>query len=310
LANLDPANDVSIPYRCDIDLADLIRLEDVCEDDELKLGPNGGLVYCMEYLLENVEWLIERIIEKDTRYIVLDCPGQIELYVHYDTMRRVCGALEKRNIRLTCVHLSDSTACSDVSRFIASSAVTLSGMMNMEMPTVNVLSKIDLLRAMGGPVLPLELFTECSDTDAFRSYLSHRNKDDNKHHSSRHLSRLHNALIDLIEDSSLLSFVPLLLHSKESMALLVSIIDKANGYDYMTEGRSAVDVAIFQALGAGNNEYAYNLNQTVLDDHSGEEEAGNFLVNDPRVKKMTLSNGAIAIREHGWSVASDPSPSQ
>jgi hypothetical protein len=52
--NLDPAAE-SFKYRCDIDIRDLITLEDVME--EMHLGPNGGLVYCMEYLILNIEWL-------------------------------------------------------------------------------------------------------------------------------------------------------------------------------------------------------------------------------------------------------------
>ena len=30
------------------DIRDLIEVDDVMEDDSLKFGPNGGLVYCME----------------------------------------------------------------------------------------------------------------------------------------------------------------------------------------------------------------------------------------------------------------------
>lgn len=39
LVNLDPANDV-LPYKPDVDIADLVCLEEVM--DEFKLGPNGG----------------------------------------------------------------------------------------------------------------------------------------------------------------------------------------------------------------------------------------------------------------------------
>ena len=31
------------------------------DDEELHLGPNGGLVFCMEYLTENFEWLHENM---------------------------------------------------------------------------------------------------------------------------------------------------------------------------------------------------------------------------------------------------------
>ena len=39
---------IQIKYRCILaDIRELISLEDVME--ELGLGPNGGLIYCMEY---------------------------------------------------------------------------------------------------------------------------------------------------------------------------------------------------------------------------------------------------------------------
>lgn len=68
--------------------------------DELHLGPNGGLVlfysfacdnfelnqpetgliYCMEYLEANIEWLKERLDKLAGKFILFDCPGQAELY--------------------------------------------------------------------------------------------------------------------------------------------------------------------------------------------------------------------------------------
>lgn len=37
-----------------VDIRDLISVTDVME--ELGLGPNGALIFCMEYLIENIEW--------------------------------------------------------------------------------------------------------------------------------------------------------------------------------------------------------------------------------------------------------------
>lgn len=48
--------------------------------EEHKLGPNGGLMYCMEVLLENIAWLEEKLQELDTNYIIFDCPGQVRWY--------------------------------------------------------------------------------------------------------------------------------------------------------------------------------------------------------------------------------------
>ena len=47
IINLDPAAEY-ISYKINIDIRDLITVEDVIE--EYKLGPNGALIYCLEYL--------------------------------------------------------------------------------------------------------------------------------------------------------------------------------------------------------------------------------------------------------------------
>jgi hypothetical protein len=58
VVNLDPAAE-HFEYPVAIDIRDLISLEDVME--EMDLGPNGGLVYCMEYLVSHLDWLSEQI---------------------------------------------------------------------------------------------------------------------------------------------------------------------------------------------------------------------------------------------------------
>jgi GTPase SAR1 family protein len=47
LMNLDPAAD-KFDYEPTIDIRELISLNDVM--DELEFGPNGGLVYCFEWV--------------------------------------------------------------------------------------------------------------------------------------------------------------------------------------------------------------------------------------------------------------------
>lgn len=47
VVNLDPAAEY-FDYSPILDIRDLIKVDDVMEDDDLKLGPNGGLVFCME----------------------------------------------------------------------------------------------------------------------------------------------------------------------------------------------------------------------------------------------------------------------
>ena len=41
--------------------SETLQVDDVMEDEELKFGPNGGLVFCLEFLLENISWLEEAL---------------------------------------------------------------------------------------------------------------------------------------------------------------------------------------------------------------------------------------------------------
>ena len=59
VVNLDPANDHT-SYPCALDVRDLVTLEEVMADDEL--GPNGAVLYALEELEENWDWLEERLI--------------------------------------------------------------------------------------------------------------------------------------------------------------------------------------------------------------------------------------------------------
>lgn len=62
----------------DVDVRDLIQLSDATE--RLGLGPNGGLVFCIEYLASNLEWLKEAIDSADEgTYFLFDCPGQVSM---------------------------------------------------------------------------------------------------------------------------------------------------------------------------------------------------------------------------------------
>lgn len=47
VVNLDPAAEY-FDYEPLVDIRELIQLDDAMEDDELRFGPNGGLVFCME----------------------------------------------------------------------------------------------------------------------------------------------------------------------------------------------------------------------------------------------------------------------
>jgi len=98
IINLDPANE-NMNYEPDVDIANLIRVEEVM--DELSLGPNGGLVYAMQFLMKNLEWLKEKLDQlPNNNYLMIDCPGQVELYTVDQSMKNLIEYLSKMDYRL------------------------------------------------------------------------------------------------------------------------------------------------------------------------------------------------------------------
>ncbi|KAF2554316.1 hypothetical protein F2Q68_00036363 [Brassica cretica] len=57
-----------------INIRELVSLEDVME--EVGLGPNGALMYCMEYLDDSLhDWVDEELDNyRDDDYLIFDCP--------------------------------------------------------------------------------------------------------------------------------------------------------------------------------------------------------------------------------------------
>jgi len=144
VVNLDPAADI-LPYVPDIDVRELIKVEDAMR--EFGYGPNGGLIYCMEYLAMHMEWLEEKIAgfgEDDT--LLFDCPGQIELYTHLQAMPQLVRSLQEScHVRLCATFLIDAVSIDQPAKFVAAALAGLSAMLQLPVPHVTVLSKSDAL---------------------------------------------------------------------------------------------------------------------------------------------------------------------
>jgi GPN-loop GTPase len=82
-------------------------------------------------------------------YLLIDCPGQVEFYVDARVMPAITRALEKRlQCSLCTVHLVDAgIATRDLPTYVSSCVLSLTTMIDHELPHVNVLSKWDTVPA-------------------------------------------------------------------------------------------------------------------------------------------------------------------
>ena len=118
--------------------------------EEVDYGPNGGLVYCFEFLLENLDWLSEAIEGLTEDYlIIIDMPGQIELYTHIPVVPSLARFLSRPgslDVRLCAAYLLESTFVLDRAKFFAGTLSAMSAMLMLEVPHINILSKMDLVK--------------------------------------------------------------------------------------------------------------------------------------------------------------------
>ena len=258
VANLDPAAE-DFGYQLAFDIRDLISVEEVME--ELGLGPNGGLVYCMEYLLANLDWLQEHLDSfGDDEYLILDCPGQLELYTHIPLMRNLIDRMRMWGYAHTmaAVFLLDATFVGDASKFLSGSLLSLSAMIAMELPHTNVLTKCDLLTdeevedilAQGSAtqlwdreqdrrsLLPPRPFSVTATPDEEATPEERRLE-----RRRRHRQRLTDSISQLLDDYSMISFVPLNIQDEDSVDALLAVVDASIQYgedlevrDYETGG--------------------------------------------------------------------------
>ena len=213
--NLDPAAEV-FKYTCDIDIRDLISLEEVQE--ELKLGPNGGLVYCMEYLVENLDWLVQELNEfADDSFVVFDCPGQIELYSHLDVMPRLVKAIQGQGFQLSAVYCADGTFVGEPAKYISACLTSVSTMISMQLPHTNVLTKCDKIK----------------DQDLMETLLELNHEDhlgDEQAFASEKMRNLHKCMIELIDGFNMVKFMPLNIADEESIKEVAYQIDMVVSY--------------------------------------------------------------------------------
>ncbi|KAF9486140.1 hypothetical protein BDN70DRAFT_846591 [Pholiota conissans] len=223
VVNLDPAND-ALPYPCAIDISSLITLQDVM--DQHGLGPNGGMLYCMEYLEANFDWLEERLQELgDDAYVLFDLPGQVELSTNHESVKHIVEKLTKLSFRLAAVHLCDAHYITDASKYVSVLLLSLRAMLQLELPHINVLSKIDLISQYGDLEFNLDFYTEVQDLSYLENTLNAA--------LPPRFAALNMAMISLVEDFGLVGFETLAVEDKNSMLNLTHVIDRATGYVFV-----------------------------------------------------------------------------
>jgi len=224
---------------------------------------------------------VNKIADVKDNYLILDMPGQIETYINSESFKGIIAALKKNKVftsNLVAVELFDSYYCYDSANFLSICMTALNSLMNLELPHINVLSKIDMIKEYGK--LPARLTTYTTELDLEQIFLDLQSK--STRFSEKYIS-LNKEIVDVVDAYNLVSFYPLDVSDKKIVSNLVVMIDKANGFFYFLmntqNGEELLDIrnnmyeadTVFSSMFMLELEDRLGLNEEVIEKDEEEE---------------------------------------
>jgi len=140
ILNLDPGVE-SLPYGCDIDVRDYVDIVSIMKQYEL--GPNGALIMTNDLIASKIDSIQDEIDEVNPDYLLIDTPGQIELFAY-----RASGQFLVQNLRLDnkmSIFLFDGALITSPINFVSIALLATSIKLRLGLPAINVLTKTDLI---------------------------------------------------------------------------------------------------------------------------------------------------------------------
>jgi len=139
--NLDPGAE-KLSYVPDIDIREWVSLDEVMA--EYALGPNGAQITAADLMAMNIDKITDALDGYSVDYVLIDTPGQLELFAFRESSKVVVSALGRANSMI--VYLSDPMLYKSANGFV--SALTLSSLVQfrMNLPMISLLSKADTLK--------------------------------------------------------------------------------------------------------------------------------------------------------------------
>ena len=141
VVNLDPGVE-SPPYSSDVDIREYVDYGEVMEN--FGLGPNGALVASLDMAVSSIDNLREEIVETERNYVLVDCPGQMELFAYRNSGPLMVSGLRGDDPALA-LYLLDSNIARTASGYLSSMLLGLSINIRFGLPQLSILSKSDIL---------------------------------------------------------------------------------------------------------------------------------------------------------------------
>lgn len=141
--NLDPACR-EVPYPANIDIRDTVNYKEVMK--QYSLGPNGGIVTTLNLFSTKFDQVIELIDKagKDHEYVILDTPGQIEVFTWSASGTIITEALASQFPTIV-VYILDTVRSVNPVTFMSNMLYACSILYKTKLPFIVAMNKIDIV---------------------------------------------------------------------------------------------------------------------------------------------------------------------
>ena len=140
VANLDPGA-VALPYNPDIDARKYVNVEKLMRNYEL--GPNGALIMASDLLGDHLEEIQTEIESANADILLVDTPGQIELFAFREGGRFIATQLGSGGHAV--VYLMDAPFTRSPLNFTSNLFLAAAVYSRIQQPQVYALTKVDLV---------------------------------------------------------------------------------------------------------------------------------------------------------------------
>jgi GPN-loop GTPase len=140
VVNLDPGV-LKLPYSPDVDIRNYVDVGNLMEKYEL--GPNGALILAADLIADEIENVAKDIESANADLILVDTPGQMELFAFRASGPYIVNELTKEPKAL--VYLFDSIFSVNPLNYVSNMFLSAAVYNRFFVPQIHLLSKIDLL---------------------------------------------------------------------------------------------------------------------------------------------------------------------
>jgi hypothetical protein len=140
VVNLDPGV-LKLPYQPDVDVRNYVDVGDLME--KYNLGPNGALIMAADLIADEIENLTRDIEEAHADIVLVDTPGQMELFAFRASGPYIVNELTKEPKAI--VYLFDAVFSINPLNYVSNMFLSAAVYNRFFQPQVHLLSKCDLI---------------------------------------------------------------------------------------------------------------------------------------------------------------------